>query len=170
MTHRSAFAWLSLLVVTLTLGCSSRPAPVVEGPARAAESPATRPLPESLAQVDELRQRGVSWSNEEVRAHYNRLVSAIGPANARWKSEGLPAEERARRAWQLRHDARILTRAMMSDPREVELLRKRDLEKYGHPDGPTFELLVEKQRRKGSSGDAVYEAIIESAQRTNPNI
>ena len=114
-----------------------------------------------------LRQQGVSWTNQEVRLHYNRIVDTIGPANERWKQEGVGVEERARRAYGMRHDARILTRAMMSDAQEVEELRKRDLEVYGNPDGPTFEQLVERQRSKGVTGDAVYEAIIESSQRTN---
>lgn len=137
---------------------------------RAAEILAAKPFPDSLAQVEELRQRGVSWTNQEVRLHYNRLVGTIGPANERWKQEGVAVEERARRAYGMRHDARILTRAMMSDAQEVEEVRQRDLEVYGNPDGPTFEYLVERQRSKGVTGDAVYEAIIESSQRTNETL
>jgi len=163
MRHRSVLAWLSALVVTLAVGCSPRSVSAE----RTAEILAAKPFPDSLAQVEVLRQQGVSWTNQEVRLHYNRLVDTIGPANERWKQEGLGAEERARRAYGMRHDARLLTRAMMSDAQEVEELRKRDLEVYGNPDGPTFEQLVERQRSKGVTGDAVYEAIIESSQRTN---
>jgi len=67
----------------------------------------------------------------------------------------------------IRHDARIMSRAMMSDPAEVEDLRKRDMEKYGNPDGPTFDQLVRRNRENGLTGDAVYEAIVESSQRTD---
>ena len=165
MRHRSVLAWLPALVVALALGCSPRSTSISSE--RAAELLAAKPFPDSLAQVEALRQQGVSWTNEEVRLHYIRLVGAIGPANDKWKQEGLGAEERARRAYGMRHDARLLSRAMMGDAGEVEELRKRDLEAYGNPDGPTFEQLVERQRSKGKSGDAVYEAIIESSQRTN---
>jgi len=165
MRYRPVLGWLLALVVALALGCSPRSTSVSSE--RAAGLLAAKLFPDSLAQVEALRQQGVSWTNEEVRLHYNRLVGTIGPANEKWKQEGLSAEERARRAYGMRHEARLLTRAMMSDAAEVEELRKRDLEVYGNPDGPTFEQLVERQRSKGVSGDAVYEAIIESAQRTN---
>ena len=59
---------------------------------------------------------------------------------------------------------------MMTDPAEVELLRQRDVLIYGNPDGPTFELLVEKLRRAGLEGDTIYEAIIEGAYRTDRGI
>ena len=57
---------------------------------------------------------------------------------------------------------------MMASQDEVVLLQKRDQEKYGHPDGPTFDELVEGAKKKGVTGDAIYERIIESAQRTDP--
>ena len=38
---------------------------------------------------------------------------------------------------------------------------------YGHADGPTFAFLVEQGRRSGSTDQAIYEAIIEGAYRTN---
>jgi hypothetical protein len=109
----------------------------------------------------------VSWTNEEIRIYYNQVVTTIGPANEKWKQEGLSAEARARRASEIRHNARLTCRAMMSSPEEVEDLRKRDQEKYGNPDGPTFEQLVENAKKKGAAGDAVYEGIISSAQRTD---
>ncbi len=106
-------------------------------------------------------------TDDEIRAHYLRLVAASGPAEAQWKQEGVAALERARRAFQMRHDARLTCRAMMSDPRAVEALQRRDQEKYGHPDGPTLDDLVEHERKKGLTGDAVFEAIVASAQRTD---
>ena len=56
---------------------------------------------------------------------------------------------------------------MMQSRDEVEKLRERDREKYGNPDGPTFEQLVEKNRRKGMTGDAPFEEIVASSQRTD---
>jgi len=42
------------------------------------------------------------------------------------------------------------------------------MEKYGHPDGPTFDQVVERAESKGLRGDDAYEAIVESSQRTDP--
>jgi hypothetical protein len=56
---------------------------------------------------------------------------------------------------------------MMKDAADVDALKARDQAKYGSPDGPTFEWLVTHEQQKGLSGDAVYEAIVESAQKTD---
>jgi hypothetical protein len=148
---------LALLALTISLGCKPSPGP----------APSAKPYPTSVAQADTLKDGGASWTNEEIRIHYNQVVATIGPSNEQWKREGLPAEERARRAFTIRHDARLTCRAMMASASEVEDLRKRDQEKYGNPDGPTFEQLVESGKKKGESGDAVYEGIVASAQRTD---
>jgi hypothetical protein len=131
------------------------------------EAPGNKPYPEASADVAALRDGGVVWTNAEVRAFYVRRVSAIGPAAEQSKREGLPPLERARRAYQMRKDARLLSRAMMREPADVDALRARDQAKYGSPDGPTFEWLVAHEQQKGLSDHAVYEAIIESAQRTD---
>ncbi len=128
------------------------------------------PYPTSVAQADALKKGGAAWTNEEIRVYYNQVVSTIGPADAQWKRDGLPAEERARRAYAIRHDARLTCRAMMTSAGEVDDLRRRDQEKYGNPDGPTFEQLVESGRKKGADGDALYEGIIASAQRTDEKV
>ncbi len=120
-----AFAGMVLLVLGLALGCKASPAPVAAGP-----------YPTSVAQAETLKKGGASWTNEQVRVYYNQVVDTIGPADEGWKREGLSAEERARRAFAIRHDARLTCRAMMADPREVDDLRRRDQEKYGNPDGP----------------------------------
>jgi hypothetical protein len=131
------------------------------------EAPGNKPFPESSAQIVELRRGGVDWTDAEIRAFYVRRVAAIGPADEQRKREGLPVAERARLAYQTRRDARLLARAMMKSTTEVDALRQRDLQKYGSPDGPTFESLVAHEQQKGLAGDAVYEAIVSSAQRTD---
>lgn len=148
-----------LLLALLIFAAACGRAPIPEGPPKAA--------PTTIAQAESLKQSGMAWSNEEIRVHYNRVVATIGSANEQWKREGIAAEDRARRASAIRHQARLTCRAMMSSAVEVDLLRRRDQEKYGNPDGPTFEQLVESGRKKGLAGDAVYEGIIESAQRTD---
>jgi hypothetical protein len=147
--------------------CLSLAALVAAGCRSGAPAPGDKPIPTSSVQVASLREAGVAWDDGEVRAYYLRTVAAIGPENDGWKRQGLPAEERARRAFQIRHDARETARAMMKSSAEVALLEARDSRKYGHPDGPTFDELVARQKAKGALGDAVYEAIVESAQRTD---
>ena len=59
---------------------------------------------------------------------------------------------------------------MMASEVEVAALRARDEAKYGQADGPTFEQLVEKGRKRGLEGDALYESILSSARRTNKQV
>lgn len=106
-------------------------------------------------------------SNGEVRDWYNNEVSKILPLNEMWIKEGVPLEERAKRAHDLRHQARLKARELMSSEQDVKLLELRDLEVYGNKDGPTFEQLIEKSRKKGLSKEEAYESIIDSSNRTN---
>ncbi|APR83243.1 Hypothetical protein A7982_08592 [Minicystis rosea] len=162
MSLRAGFVRF-VFVVALLAGCA-------RAGTGAGEAPSNKPVPTSVAQAEEMKRAGTSWEDAEIRAAYLRMVAAIGPANEAWKQEHLPAEERARRAFQMRHDARQTTRAMMKNAAEIALLQKRDQEKYGNPDGPTFEMLVERERKKGLTGDDVYEAIVKSAQRTDQSV
>lgn len=159
MLLRLRSAGIVAFTFALALGCATPSPPV--------ELASGKPLPTSSAEAVSLKATGNAWTNAEVRAHYLVLVAAIGPANEAWKREGLGAEERARRAYQVRHDARITCRAMMTDPHQITVLEQRDQEKYGHPDGPRFDELVALERSHGLTGDAVFEAIVASAQRTN---
>jgi hypothetical protein len=109
-------------------------------------------------------------TNREVRDWYLHQTATIEDLDKRWILEGCSFEQRARRAWKIRHDARLTARSMMTDPEEVELLRKRDLLVYGNADGPTFEQLVKSQEDAGLRGDAAYLAIIRGAQTTNPEV
>jgi hypothetical protein len=113
-------------------------------------------FPTTPADAAELRAHHVSWTNEAIRGHYLKLIQA--PA----------LEFVARRAFVIRHNARLTCRAMMENPAEVQQLEQRDLEKYGHPDGPTFDWLVRHYRQAGKCGDEVFEAIIDNSRRTDP--
>jgi hypothetical protein len=159
----ASFARILLLLLTVLAGCRQGPA----APAPAGSAAAAKPSPTTVAEAEALKRGGVSWTNEEIRVYYNQVVSTIAAASEQWKRDGLPAEEQARRASEIRHDARVTCRAMMTSAAEVEDLRRRDQEKYGNPDGPTFEQLVDKAKKKGLRGDAVYDEILASAQRTD---
>ena len=106
-------------------------------------------------------------TNQEIRRWYNEQVERIEEFNIKWKTEGIVIADRARNAWEIRHNARLMARDMMLDKEEVAGLRARDLKLYGDPDGPTFEYLIREAEMLGLTGDNVFEWIISGAQRTN---
>ena len=148
----SMFRWLIFSLFMLASAALAPTPAWADDAAAQAQSDATVQLPRT---------------NQEIRLWYNRQVSAIPALNQAWLAEGLSAEERARRAQDIRHDARIKARSYMADPKEVKLLQDRDQKKYGNPDGPSFDYLVAKNREKGLRGDAAYEEIITSSSRTD---
>jgi hypothetical protein len=109
-------------------------------------------------------------TNAEIRHWYLQHVSVIPQLNKDWIKQGLPVRERAQAAWRIRHEARIEARSMMADATEIELLRARDVAKYGSPDGPTFEFLVERLKEAGLEEDRIYEAIIDNSYRTDAEL
>ncbi len=153
--------WLGLVSCTLS--------PATPPPAEARHV-AEKAYPKTPAEAVALKEAGSRWTNCEVRVYYNELVNGIAEVDAAMKQQGRSAEERAHAAFDIRHNARVTARAMMENEAEVALLRARDQEKYGNPDGPTFAYLVEKNRAGGAEGDAVYTAIIESSQRTDEKV
>jgi hypothetical protein len=112
-------------------------------------------------------ERRKTKTNAEIRRWYLERVAAITELNNEWVRQGLSARERAEAAWRIRHEARLEARSMMADAVELELLRERDMAKYGNPDGPTFEFLVERLQDAGLEGDVAYEVIIDESYRTN---
>lgn len=110
----------------------------------------------------------VPKSNCDIRIWYNYQVVAIARLNERWTANGVALMERAKKAYQIRHNARVNGRFMMADRFEVATLRDRDNKKYGNPDGPTFEYLVKYHSESGFEGNEIYERIIESSARTSP--
>jgi len=68
-------------------------------------------------------------------------IATIPQLNEQWNEQGISAQDRGERAWLIPHETRLEARLMMADANEVDLLRARDLNKYGNPDGPTFDFL-----------------------------
>lgn len=106
-------------------------------------------------------------TNSEIREWYLRKVAAIPDLVLQWQKENVPLEEQARRAWKIRHDARLEARDLASDRLGVTLIRARDLLYYGHSDGPAFEQLIAAARKKGLTPEETYRRIIAGAQKTN---
>lgn len=112
-------------------------------------------------------QTEIPESDCQIRIWYNFQILAIPKLNEYWITKEIPLKERAYKAYNLRHNARIHARFMMLDQKEVAVLQKRDLDKYGNPDGPTFEYLLQKSQAKDISLEQAYESIIQSSSKTN---
>jgi hypothetical protein len=111
-----------------------------------------------------------AMTNKEIRQWYIDQVSTIPRLDQEWLQQGVAVQERAIRAWQIRHDARIRAREMMEVPEEVELLRQRDIKFYGNPDGPSFEYLVRQASARGLQGEEIYQSIINGSLRTDEQV
>ncbi|MFP2932455.1 hypothetical protein ACLESO_46365 [Pyxidicoccus sp. 3LG] len=109
-------------------------------------------------------------SNAEIRQWYLDKVGTIPELDKKWAAEGVPLAERAKRAVEIRHDARLEARKMMKNPLEVALLRARDFFTYGSINGPSFNQLVKKAEAKGLQGDDVFKELIGSSRRTNQTV
>ena len=110
---------------------------------------------------------GVPKTNCEIRLWYNFQIVAIGVINEKWKQDGVDLATRAHRAYDMRHEARVNARFMMQNKEEVAALQARDTERYGNPDGPTFEFLLKKNTDEGLSLEEAYQSIIDSSSRTD---
>ncbi|MBB1488679.1 hypothetical protein [Oceanospirillum sediminis] len=141
-------------LISLTAGCAG-----THSQPESAMSASSSPAGNVLVSVPE--------TDCEIRVWYNYQVVAIPVINERWITTGLTLEERARRAFDTRHRARMNARYMMSSAEEMKALQARDMEKYGNPDGPTFEYLVQKSLNKGVDRDQAYKKIIASSARTD---
>jgi hypothetical protein len=135
----------------------------------------TRPRRPSNASTEQVRGPDASGAkkpttNADIRKWYLDKVGTIPELDKKWAAEGVPLEERARRAVAIRHDARLEARKMMSSPLEVAMLRARDFFTYGSIHGPNFDQLVKKAEAKGLQGDEVWKELIGSSNRTNQTV
>ncbi len=102
----------------------------------------------------------------KLRQDYLDDLRDIGRQNEQWLRDGRSAKWRAHEAYRLRKEARLRARGRM-DPEDVATLEARDMRKYGHPDGPTFEETLQRGRDEGYVGDDLYEAVVASSQRSD---
>lgn len=108
-----------------------------------------------------------SLDRDETRDAYNGKVVRILELDAQLEAEGVPLEERARRAYDYRHRAREWARQQQEHAGQGASLEVRDVTTHGNPDGPSFDDLLAKNLAKGMSRDEAYREIIKSAARTN---
>jgi hypothetical protein len=102
-------------------------------------------------------------SDDETRTVYTTFELRMRDVHERLFGDGVGAEERARTLYDMRAALRTWTRALMENRELAEWLNANE-------PNPTFEALVERQRKKGLEGDAIYEAIIASATRSRASV
>jgi hypothetical protein len=112
----------------------------------------------------------------ETRSRYLARIREIPEELDRLQAEGMSLEGQARRASEVRHEARMVARGWTEDQLRSGDESRRDLAKYGNPDGPSFEDACEQARRslvrRGRpagriTDDEVYREVIAAAQRTD---
>ncbi len=168
MARRSWKVWL---LAACLAGCSTSTSEKVDDAAFVKQCQSTWNVegaaPRTVEEAQAAKAAGASWTNEQIREVYLCRITEIAATDAANKAAGQTLEQRARAAYEHRHAARITSRAMMESSFEVKALQARDQKKYGNPDGPTFDQLVEKQRAKGHDDQTAYANIIESSQRSD---
>lgn len=111
---------------------------------------------------------------KNIRENYKKTISSI----AKTIENIDDLEEKARTAYEIRHNARLKARALMQKYLTLGLFKStclniRDYFVYGNSDGPTFESLIDtffkKNRDLNREKDmnAAYTKIIQSSQSTN---
>jgi hypothetical protein len=102
-------------------------------------------------------------SEAETRTVYLQFELRMRTVAAQLLDEGVSLESRARILSELRRSLRGWTRALM---------RNRELADYLTAAEPnvSFEELVERKRKKGFQGDAIYQDIIDSSTRSRATV
>ncbi|MGL6234816.1 MAG: hypothetical protein ACRC20_05680 [Segniliparus sp.] len=104
-----------------------------------------------------------SLDDTETRTVYLRGEGQVAALNEQWKQEGLSAEERARRTFDLRNSLRTYCRDLMVDQAARAKLDE------GSPN-MTWEQMMQKEAAKGNTGDNAYEQIAQSAARSRDSV
>ncbi len=123
--------------------------------------------------VEELRKSvppaaSVDEANKMIRVWYDRMSLSVEQDRGKWAGQAL--ELQARRAWSIRHLARMLARLRMPDPDQVAELQRRDERDCGSPHGPTFDWLMRKAHDLGCSDEQAFKVIVETASKPNEEV
>ncbi|WP_322786874.1 toxin glutamine deamidase domain-containing protein [Mycolicibacterium septicum] len=101
-----------------------------------------------------------SLTDIETGAVYSQFELGLRALNEQMIRDGVSAEDRARTLAGLRSSLRAWTRELMENRPAADWLSANE-------SNPSFEDLVARYERKGLSGDAVYEAIIDGATHSH---
>jgi hypothetical protein len=99
-------------------------------------------------------------SDVETTSVYSDFELRLRDLNEQLVRDGMPVDERARLLSDLRSSLRRWTRDLMSNRAAADWLAANE-------SNPSFEDLVARYEAKGLSGDAVYEAIVDSATHSH---
>nr|WP_234712904.1 alpha/beta hydrolase [Mycolicibacterium komanii] len=99
-------------------------------------------------------------SDAETTQVYSKFEMALREINEQLDQDGVPVQDRARLLSDLRSSLRAWTRELMSNRAAAETLA-------GMERNPSFDDLVTRYESKGLTGDAVFEAIVDSAIRSH---
>ena len=115
--------------------------------------------------------KGDKMDNIVTRYWYHTFIAELGNMHKalerKIELKQLSWDEYAKLAFDMRHHARVYTRALMADQMAEALLERRDQMKYGNREGPTFEYLLEEQRKMHKTPEESDRAIVYSSIRTN---
>ncbi|MEN4400357.1 hypothetical protein A5731_22375 [Mycolicibacterium conceptionense] len=95
-------------------------------------------------------------SEGQAIAAFSQGEARMRDLNDQLAEAGVNAEERARRLWELRNSLRAWAYDLMSNREAAEFLARATV-------NPTFEDLVARNTERGLTGDAIFEAIIDSS-------
>ncbi|WP_319446539.1 MULTISPECIES: alpha/beta hydrolase [unclassified Mycobacterium] len=99
-------------------------------------------------------------SDVETTSVYSDFELRLRELNEQLVRDGVRADERARLLSELRGSLRAWTRELMSNRTAADWLAENE-------SSPSFEELVARNEHKGLTGDAVYEAIVDSATHSH---
>ena len=100
-----------------------------------------------------------SLSNEQARRWYLEKEATISDSI----DHNASLEEQAHQAFELRNEYRAKARELMANREEAAKLNATEPNK-------TWDEIVQKQIDKGYAGDEIYKSILESAQRSRPEV
>ncbi len=118
-----------------------------------------------IAEADPLMRLGVAartpgtLSMAEATTLFSDGELRMRELNEQLIREGVSAEERARQLSELRNSLRTWTYQLMSNRDAAEFLSR-------NTTNPTFEDLVARNTERGLTGDAIYEAIVDTSIRS----
>ena len=101
--------------------------------------------------------------NTETRKVYTTGEQEIRAMIAQDQANGLSAEQTAKNAFERRNALRTWCRQLMADQAAAAGLNQTD-------PNLTWEQLMQKQAAKGNTGEAAYNAVIESSTRSRPSV
>jgi hypothetical protein len=103
---------------------------------------------------------------DHVRVWYLLNAAQIREIDRDLRDQGVSPHQRAVRAYEHRRWARVVARSAMTTELRKHL-DDRDRDRYGQPDGPTFEQVIAHLSGKGVVHSELFEEVVRSASRTD---